>query len=527
MENEATDNPTDAEMEVATEMEASQPAAEEKKEAPPKSSPVKKGPPSMPSAMGMKSKWAPKIHQSKLDFSAKPNGVKVMTDLTKSDKKEKPADPDDEGDKKAADSDDEGKKKPKPKKASVDEAANGVKKSKAADSDDEGPKKSKAKDSDDEGSKKKSTPKKAKKEEEQDPEKELAKLKKERMRELIKAQKRKERKRKRANSLIDDSADKSGEDSGDEKEIDTDDEKITEEDRAFIKRPDETESESDDEASDEEEGGKKKKKKKKDKKKKRKAVTDDEAMEVTEAEAEAEELDAHMKDALEAVGSRSSKKGKKASAEDRSEASEEKGGKSKESKGRVCNWCDKVVEKGWITLRGELTGTGNKNCYFHAECTSPFIKESEKLRKAGEKPPTAVAAKAKKSSDKPKEKKEDKKEKKEEPKAKKAKVAVDIVKAIEAFGKAREGFDRFITHLMNMMGEVEVGLTASEMDSFAKSWASIDKRMQEIEDGKTKNLPDWPFDQSYKRDVMWFYLMASEHGFKEFKKIAKKVQDKS
>lgn len=450
-------------------------APEEKK---PEPTLIKKGPPSMP----LKSKYAPKIHQSTLAFP-KSNGVAVMTDLTKETKKPEPSP----------------KKEAKPEK----------------------------------------------KEEEQDPDKELAKAKKERLKELIRAKQRKEKKRKRANSLMDTAAEGSDNDSADEKEIDTDDEKITDEDRAFIKHPDEPDSESDHgdaEGSDDEDGKKKKKKKK------QKKIKDDEdgdeamvatkeEIEAEEAESEraakeeeenepAEELDAHMEEALAAVGSRASKgKGKEEKKETK---------KSSKAKPKICGWCDDPIAENWKQDRGENTGTGKTWVYFHEKCFMPFLDDSEKKRKAGQKPITAKGAKTKKGSDKPKEKKEEKKPKKEEkpavkkekkeekPAAKKAKVTVDMAKTLESFGKARDGFDRFIGHLATKIAALDPDVLAGEMSKFTKSWLQVDKRMQEIEDGKTEELPDWHFSEGYDRDIFWWYLMASEHGFKEFKKLSKK-----
>jgi hypothetical protein len=128
----------------------------------------------------------------------------------------------------------------------------------------------------------------------------------------------------------------------------------------------------------------------------------------------------------------------------------------------------------------------------------------------------------------PKDKKKAKEEPKkdERPKKKKAKVAVSIEDAMTAFSDARDGFDRFITYLTKKMADTDPATVAADLVRFADDWKTIDDHMQAIEDGKEEDgvMPVWPFDKKYQHDLMWWYFMASEHGFKEFKKMFKSAK---
>jgi hypothetical protein len=142
---------------------------------------------------------------------------------------------------------------------------------------------------------------------------------------------------------------------------------MTEEDRAFIAPEDGEESD--------EESGKRGKKRKHDNDSG--DDDDDDGGEIAE----------DVQAAMEAVGSKSSKGKKK---------DDEKKPKKK-SGPRTCFWCDRPIDKGWITLRGQLTGTGNANVFFHDQCTEPYLLETKKARAEGKKP---VPTKGKKSSKK-------------------------------------------------------------------------------------------------------------------------------
>lgn len=325
--------------------------AEAEKEADTKSSPIKPASP-------VKDTRPPKMTQRKLGdlFGSKPSKPEASAqedEKRKPPKKEEPAE--------------------EPKKVQKDE------KRKPAKKEEEEPAEEPKKAQKDE--KRKPTKKEEEPAEEQDAEKELKKAQKEKIKALIREKRAKEKKAKRASSFIDDAAEKDKDQSEDEAEdTDTEAAQMTEKDAAFIKPDDESDSESaDSEASDTEDT----KNKKKHKKRKR-VEDDDEAEVVTEAEAQEEELANHMEEALAGVGSRASQNGKK---DDSGE--KKKGGK----KAKICGYCDNVIEKGWIPLRGEITGTGNNYVYFHVECTAPFMKESEKRRASGQKPSTAKGGK--------------------------------------------------------------------------------------------------------------------------------------
>lgn len=509
---EQDNEPTNEEMQVADEMEVDQDATTKPEVPTAQASPVKPTvkatppPPSQP----IRSKYASKIKQTTLQTSfAKTTVPAPKEETTTTPVKEKKAD-----------------EKPK--------APGAPKKPKDKPKEEEEPKK----EAESEAEAPAEAPKEEEAEPEQDPEKILKKEQKRKLKELVKSKKRKDKKRKRGSKrgseYVDDEASATD---GEDEDTDAEMEKMTDVDRAFLAHEDtsdeetETDSEESGEESDSEKSKKKKhkhKRSKKEKRKKRNKASKDE-MEVTEAEAEREEIANHVAEAMASVGSKASKssKGKKAKKGD--DGGEDASAGEKKSK-RVCGWCEKGIEKNWQQARGELTGSGNTWVFFHEECYMPFVNKSNELRAKGEKPPTAKSKSSgkeekKTAEKKTTEKKEDKKPK-DAPAAKKPRVQLDVHKELDKFEKARDGWDRFINHIQDAVSTIDKDLIAEEISVFLKTWAEMDKGMQDIEDGKSdaKTIPGGKgLSDKYQRDLIFFYLMASEHGFKRFKQTVKKA----
>jgi hypothetical protein len=444
--------------------------------------------------------------------------------------------------------------KEEPKANGVEKSPKKKKKSKGSDSDGAKKKKKKSKGSDSDGEKKK----KKKEKEDEDPERALRKERKRKLKEMIKENKRKDKKRKRSQFISEESEkNKSKKHSDDEKEVDTEDEEITPEDVKFMTtHPSDEESEmaegdtteSDDESEESGSDGEK------EERRQSKRLSHDSAKDIKHGDgegevAEATEAEKEMESALKVVGSRATQnKDKK---KDKEEKKPRKRGNTK-----VCGYCDKDIPENWKQDRGENTGTGKTWVYFHEQCQMPFLEESKKLRDAGKKPLTAkgkkkdekkekLKAKLKESSteekpqrekkekpeEKPKKAKEKPKPKDEkrgeggEPAAKKAKPGPGILEMIDAVGKARENYDRWVTCMLDhSIPGADLDQIALRLETFLREWKVMDTAMQEIEDDKRKphDIPAWPFKQGFQLTYLFFHLMDNERGFNRFRALARK-----
>lgn len=253
--------------------------------------------------------------------------------------------------------------------------------------------------------------------------------------------------------------------------------------------------------------------------------SDGEAAEVTESAAEEEENEAHAKSA------------KKSKDKDGDTKMEKAAPKKKTKAEKICNECgESVAGTNFGALRGDTTGTGKRNVYFHdGDCEDSFRAKPKEERHAQCK---AKKAAAKPKAKEPKKKESDKPSKKEEKKpaatkkrkaedaeepavAKKVKFVKpdeDEVRAlVKKFKKAAGNFPDFMDVLASKVTPAQL------LEAMQVFVPKLDFIAEFTETTKAGKLPSWQFSKEYQFDLFFFNALADAGALKTCEKMALKA----